>query len=73
MLHADGALAESYLWSECLKSQTVEEPRAWLRTEAPAELTVLEALQLNAKQHGCVPRDQADTDAELAIRAGRRD
>jgi hypothetical protein len=69
VFHADGALAESYLWSDCLKSQTVEELRGWLRTEAPADLTVLEALQLNAKQHGCEPRDQADTDAELASSA----
>src|SRR6266850_1302249 len=66
VFHADGALAESYLWSDCLKSQTIEELRAWLRTEAPADLTVLEALQLNAKQHGCEPRDQADADADLA-------
>ena len=72
VFHASGALAESYLWSDCLKSQTVEELGAWLRTEAPAELTVLEALRLNAKQHGCEPRDQADADAELAIRAGRK-
>jgi len=66
VFHADGALAESYLWSDCLKSQTIEELRTWLRTEAPADLTVLEALQLNAKQHGCEPRDQADADADLA-------
>jgi len=72
VFHADGALSTGYLWTECLKSQTVEELRAWLRTEAPPELTVLEALKLNAKQHGCEPRDQADTDAEFAIRARRR-
>ena len=68
--YAAGAAAEGYLWSDCLRPQTVGELSAWLRTTAPPELTLLQALRLNAREHGCWPRDQADTDADLAIRSG---
>jgi hypothetical protein len=68
--YADGAAAQFYLLADCLRGQTVGELSAWLRTEAPPDLTLLQALRLNARQHGCQPRDSADTDADLAIRTG---
>ena len=67
---AVGATTQEYLSSDCLRPQTVRELREWIRDAAPTELTLQQALRLNAKEHGCQPRDQADLDAELAIRAG---
>lgn len=69
---AQGALTQGYLSSECLRGQTVRQLRDWLRETAPAELTLLEALRLNGREHGCEARDSADVDAELAIQSGRR-
>jgi len=69
---AVGATTQEYLSSDCLRRSSVRDLREWIRDAAPAELTLQEALRLNAKERGCWPRDQADTDAELAIRAGPR-
>jgi hypothetical protein len=69
---ADAALTQGSLWSDCLREQSVLELRTWIREAAPPELTLQQALRLNAKEHGCEPRDQADTDADLAIQAGHR-
>jgi hypothetical protein len=69
---AEGAMTEEYLLSECLRSQTVRELREWIRDEAPSELTLQQALRLNAKGRGCQARDLADTDAELATKSWRR-
>ncbi len=33
IFQADAALTAGFMWSGCLKSQTVAELRAWLRTE----------------------------------------
>jgi hypothetical protein len=49
---ATGASAEAYLWSECLRGQTVRELREWLRDAAPAELTLVQALRMNDRAHG---------------------
>lgn len=70
--YAAGVTTHAYLWTDCLRGQSVGELSAWLRNTAPAELTLQEALRLNAREHGCEARDQEDLDAELAIRAGRR-
>ena len=69
---ADAALTQGQLWSDCLRGQSVLELRTWIREAAPSELTLQQALRLNAKEHGCEPRDQADADADLAIQAGHR-
>jgi hypothetical protein len=71
--YAAGASAQVYLLSDCQRPQTVGELSAWLRTTAPPELTLLQALQLNAREHECEPRDPEDTDAEPAIEARQRD
>jgi hypothetical protein len=57
-------------WAEPPGVTTVAEFREWIRDSAPSDLTLQQALRLNAKERGCQPRDQADTDAELAIRSG---
>jgi hypothetical protein len=66
-----GATTQGYLSSDCLRGQTVAGLREWSRDSAPPELTLQRALRLNAKEHGCEPRAQADADAELAIRSGQ--
>jgi hypothetical protein len=66
-----GAATHEYLASDCLRGQTVAGLREWIRDSAPPELTLQQALRLNAKEHGCEPRAQADADAELAIRSGQ--
>jgi hypothetical protein len=68
---AVGAMSQEYLLSECLRGQTVLELREWLRNTAPPELTLLEALWLNAHQRGCQARAAEDVDAELAIWSGQ--
>jgi hypothetical protein len=68
--YSAGAATKTYLWGDCLRGQSVGELSAWLRTTAPPDLTLLQALRLNAKERGCEPRELADTDAELAIRSG---
>jgi hypothetical protein len=67
---AVGATTQEYLSSDCLRGSSVRDLREWIRDSAPAELSLQQALRLNAKERGCEPRGQADTDAELAIRAG---
>ena len=67
---AVGATTQEYLSSDCLRGPSVRELREWIRDSAPPELTIQQALRLNAKEHGCQPRDPADTDAEQAIRSG---
>ena len=67
---AEAALTQQALWSDCLRGQSVRDLREWLRNDAPADLSLRQALRLNAKARGCEPRDQADVDAELAIRSG---
>ena len=67
---AEAALTQQSLWSDCLRGQSVRELREWLRNDAPADLSLSEALRLNAKARGCETRSQADVDAELAIRSG---
>lgn len=69
---AVGATTQEYLLNECLRGQSVRELREWIRDTALPGLTLQEALRLNAKERGCEARDQADADAELAIRSGRR-
>jgi hypothetical protein len=67
--YAAGASAQGYLLTDCLRSQTVGGLSEWLRTTAPPDLTLLEALELNAREHECEPRG----DAEPAIEARYRD
>lgn len=68
--YAHGVVTQRFLLATCLRSQTVGELSAWLRTMAPPDITLLQASRLNARERGCEARDQADADAELAIRAG---
>ena len=67
---AEAALTTQALWSDCLRGQSVREFREWLHDVAPADLSISEALRLNAKARGCEPRSQADVDADFAIRSG---
>ncbi|SRR6266478_3110424 len=66
--YAAGAAAQGYRLTDCERPQTVGGLSAWLRTTAPPELTLLEALELNAEEHGCEPRG-----AEPALEARYRD
>lgn len=72
VFYAEAALTQESLWSDCLRAQSVRELREWLHDAAPADLSLQQALRLNAKARGCEPRDQADVDAEFAIRSGWR-
>jgi hypothetical protein len=69
---AVGAATQEYLLGDCLRGQTVRGLREWMRDMALPELTLHEALRLNAKERGCEARDQTDADAALAIWAGPR-
>lgn len=69
---AVGATTQEYLLSDCLRGQSVRGLREWIRDMAPPELTLQQALRLNAKERVCEARDPADVDAELAIRSGAR-
>ena len=65
---AVGAASQLYLTSDCARSQTVGELSAWLRTAAPAELTLLEALEQNARERGCEPRGEELPAIEARLR-----